>query len=77
MKNTEFLSAQNATEFTVTVTRMIPNKIISNEKFSTARAALETFLDHVEAHEYEYSVNLSGMEAGGIGHDYRIELTAE
>lgn len=77
MKNTEFLSTQNATEFTVTVTRMIPNKIISNEKFSTARAALETFLDHVEAHEYEYSVNACGMEAGGIGHDYRIELTAE
>jgi len=59
----------------VTITSMLTGRVLFEKEFLTHNAAKCYFMEWCGEKEYSYDYSESGeMVAGGISHDYRIEL---
>jgi len=55
----------------IIITKMIPGAVIEKD-FITEKQARDYFYGFCDEHDMQYEQD--SEEAGGIGHDYRIEL---
>lgn len=66
---------KNHTVYTVTKSSMITGNRVKSVDFTSLKEAMTYFNEIVSDLVYEYKELDNGfLEAGGIGHDFRIEL---